>query len=278
MRKHIFFTLLTLMTYTEIYAQAPRTSYGSAGRVRDNNYINELLRLDSILCANGFSLPITGTVNAVVAGLTGGDTAINSSYLPLINTQLTTVVQNTNKLEGGEQHIGYISKGTPGRATVTPGLTAGVAYAAGQILGGVMTFANILRTDGGYAHLSHIVITARSPMTATGTLYIFSEIISAAVYADKNAFNLTPADAAKICAVIRVPATTNYIGNPTGGINNYVADVAAIFPAATATVNNNLIIYSSEMGNGVYGVFVLDNAPTPLSSSDITFKMIVENY
>lgn len=97
--------------------------------------------------------------------------------------------------------IGYLNA-----VPVTPTVSATPDYSAGDTVGGVMTFAGILRADGETSYAVSAVITAKTAAASMAQIdiLIFNANPSASTATDNAAFVLADADRSKLKGVIRV--------------------------------------------------------------------------
>ncbi len=99
--------------------------------------------------------------------------------------------------------VGYLNT-----VAVTPTVSASPDYSAGDAVGGVMTFASILRGDtkSGYVVSARITAKTAAATMAQIDVLIFNANPSASTVTDNSAFVLADADRAKLKGVIKVTA------------------------------------------------------------------------
>ncbi len=141
---------------------------------------------------------------------------------------------------------------------VTPTVTAS-AYTANNVIGGIMTFANILPTIGNNGVLQSI--TARFKGTAvTGNINvaIFKASPSNGTYTDKTAATWNAADMANLVGIFQLP-TPLAIGAATMTVYSLDGIGRALVGASTS----------------LYAVVTVAGTPTPASTSDFTLELSV---
>lgn len=139
-------------------------------------------------------------------------------------------------------------------ASVTPTLQIAGAYDAGDVMGGLLTFA--LQSAGGGGILQSLAIIDDDDEKADVTLYLFDDVPSTIL--DDAAFAPTLADLKKIV---------------------YVKNVAS---ASYSTLNSNAfyflggieIGYRITKGN-LYGYLVCTATPTYTAATDLTLRLTV---
>src|SRR5437764_3897046 len=120
----------------------------------------------------------------------------------------------------------------------TPTITASSAYSSGNALGGLLTFADVLRNGG--AELKAIILTDKANQKAAIDLLIFNQSFTAT--SDKSAIAISTSDALKLVGRISI-ATTNYTTIGTG---------------AEATVSSIILPMLGNAGvNTLYGQLVV---------------------
>jgi len=154
------------------------------------------------------------------------------------------------------QPVSIASTAVTASVQVTPTVAA-AAYAAGNEVGGLLTFANAFRSASS-GIIQSVVITCKSIQTAIGMkLYLFKANPSNTTWTDKT----TPAiNAADITNLIGVYS----LANGDSGLG-------------TVTVWNLPGIGQGVVGSttSLYGVLVTTGAPTFASTSDITVTVSV---
>jgi len=141
--------------------------------------------------------------------------------------------------------------------SVTPTVTAG-AYTAGNVLGGIMNFINIVPSIGSNGVLQSI--TAKFKATAvTGSLEvaIFRANPSNGTYTDHAAPTWNSADMANLLGIYTMATVNSKLG--TMAIYNLDGIGKAFVSSSTS----------------LFAVVVVDGTPTPASTSDFTLGLAV---
>lgn len=145
--------------------------------------------------------------------------------------------------------------------TVTQTVTSGSAYASGNAIGGVMTFAGL--ADRGFSTIMSLTVVDKSSQNAACDLFLFNQLPTGTV-TDKTAVALSTADLLNCVAVVPI-ATTDYA---SGGTNGSVA--------AKVGKANLFIGVGGSSDNNVYGVLVSRGTPTFTSTSAIAVSIAAE--
>jgi hypothetical protein len=141
---------------------------------------------------------------------------------------------------------------------VTPTVTAS-AYTANNIIGGIMTFANILPTVGTNGVLQSI--TAKFKATAvTGniTVAIFKANPSNGTYGDKTAGTYNSADMANLIGIYQLTAPL--------ALGAYTMTVYCLDAIGKAFVGSS---------TSLYAIATVAGTPTPASASDFSLELSV---
>ncbi len=97
---------------------------------------------------------------------------------------------------------------------VTPPVTAGVAYAVGNVVGGKMAFTGCVDTAGS-GLLQSIRLGIRSAQTAGFKLWLFNADPAASTFGDKAAPSIASADVDKLIGVYALPTGDSGLGTHT---------------------------------------------------------------
>jgi len=162
------------------------------------------LRIDG----SGVTQPISAASLPLPAG------AATAAGVAAINTTLGTPMQATGGTVGiaaGTNAIGSII-GRTTMVTATPAVTSNGAYAAGNEIGGLLTFAI---GGAGSGTLMSMRVTSRSVLATALKAYIFSANPSNTTWTDKTAPAINAADIASLLAVIPLNAPDNGLGSHT---------------------------------------------------------------
>lgn len=150
----------------------------------------------------------------------------------------------------------------PARVTVevTPTVDTAGAYAAGDCIGGKLTFSSAANRSGGGGVIRSVIVTDLADQKADIDLLLFDSDPSNGTYTDQAAVDVDDADIVKVIGQISV-ATANY---------KSFADSAA---AALAGVDAAFQLSGSA---NLYGLLVCRGTPTYVSTSDLTIRLVIE--
>jgi hypothetical protein len=146
-------------------------------------------------------------------GIRGWLSGIFSKLTSLI-AALGTPMQATGGTVGliaGTAAIGSII-GRTTMASATPVVTSNGAYAAGNEIGGLMTFPI---GGAGSGTLLSVRVTSRSVLTTALKAYIFTTNPSNSTWTDKSATAINTADIASLLAIVTLNAPDNGLGTHT---------------------------------------------------------------
>lgn len=141
-----------------------------------------------------------GIVNIITALGAIGDAAWasgNGSVIALLKTIATAAGDTTTPLPA----VGFLST-----VAVTPTVEATPDYSAGDVIGGVMMFAGVLRADTKTAYAVALRIAAKIANTAQIDAFIFNANPSASTTTENGAFVLHATDMPKLKGIIKVEA------------------------------------------------------------------------
>lgn len=146
------------------------------------------------------------------------------------------------------------------RASQTPTVTVG-AYSAGNVVGGLLTFAPLVRRDGGSGILNTATLRDKAGQGGTYDLFLFDA--APTTQTDKTAVALTAADLAKCIGVLTFAAVK----------------LGAASTMGVSSLNSaNLSIKvggGGGSGSSVFGILVTRGTPTYASTSDISVDLLV---
>ena len=130
--------------------------------------------------------------------------------------------------------------------------TSTSAYAAGDVLGGKLTFAGALRTGGGSGIIQDIsVVLKTAALAAALDIVLFRADPAASTFTDNAAFAVHANDIAKVIGCISLTKVTN-LGGGTLYEGNQLARSIKL-----------------DSGSTLYGVLVWRGAPTLGSTADL---------
>lgn len=134
------------------------------------------------------------------------------------------------------------------RLSQTPTISAAAVYAAGDAVGGLLTFANAARYSGGGVSVKQVVIIDKDQEMAPLDLVLFDRTFTNS--ADNAAFDPTDADLANLVTVIPIARWINYSDNAVG-------------------LSDPLDIPIKLNGTSLFGQLVTRGEPTYTATSDI---------
>jgi hypothetical protein len=133
------------------------------------------------------------------------------------------------------------------------------AYASGNAMGGLLTVPALRAVRPPAGILNWLSVASKSGQTPSLTVYVFDTIPGSSTCADKTAFSLASADAAKVVAAVVLPP----LAVPTGA-------------TASFGIAQNLALSLRNQDNpqtpNFYACVVTGSALTPGSTSDIVAK------
>jgi hypothetical protein len=210
----------------------------------------------SILANQGFSmcLPLAGNyINVVVTNSAGASTTTFSIDTTFGMMQSVDTYGN-QPITIGTQTYGVTNSvyvGGTSQVQVTPTVTSASAYTAGNVVGGLLTFPNIVNATVKSGVLESISIAVKSLQTTSFKLYIFSGLPST-TFTNKTAPAIVVGDASKLLDVYSFTTPDNGLGN---NVTLYYSDA----------INRSLVLDSSSM----YGVLVCLGTPTFTTTTDV---------
>jgi len=147
--------------------------------------------------------------------------------------------------------------------TVTPAITAG-AYTAGDALGGLLTFASVVRSAGGCGEIVKVTIIDNAKQSAPIDLVLFDRTFTPT--ADNAAFDPSDADLQNCLGYISV-AATDYSEFNDNGVATKASGLQMPFEYELAAG-----------GSSLFGQMVIRIGDTYAATNDITVKITVRRY
>jgi hypothetical protein len=147
--------------------------------------------------------------------------------------------------------------------SITPTITAG-AYTAGDALGGLLTFASVVRTAGGHGEIVKVTIQDNAKQSAPMDLVLFNQTFTAT--ADNAPFDPTDADLANCIGYISV-AATDYAEFNDNGVATKASGLQMPFEYKLAAA-----------GSSLFGQLVIRNGDTFAAVNDVTVKITVRRH
>ena len=227
----------TFLTQVQGFATTAAPTYA--------NGTNQALSLDG-----SGNLRVTGTFTGgnAAAGTIGATPPTSGDYIAYSNGTALVGVSPTTQLPVSPY-------GLTSQTQVNPTITASSAYTAGYVVGGKLTFSNVVRGTSGV--VQSVSIACKSVQTSGFKLYLFTTNPSNSTWADKTAPSINSADVPYLLDVINLSAYDSGLGTMT----LYTSDnVGRAFNAASSNL---------------YGVLVTTATPTFASSSDLFIDIVV---
>lgn len=141
-----------------------------------------------------------------------------------------------------------------------PTVTTGSAYTAGDVIGGVMTFANAARRSGGGGLIRNYQVIDESGTIGNYDLFIFSDTIGAVT--DKATWSAASADLQKI--VYHKPTQSSF---PAGALK-YFSDLGYDW----GTVEVPYICAATSL----YGLIVAESGPTFTGTTQLKVRLVLQ--
>ena len=158
----------------------------------------------------------------------------------------------TSTPAASELHIGQVG-GEGIRIQVTPTISAAAIYAAGDAVGGLLTFANAARVTGGSGVIKNVLLIDDAGQDAALELWLFNATFTA--MADNAAWAPSEADLRKLICVI-----------PTSDGAYYAAGTPSVCDIECARAYN-------VTGTSLFGQLVTRGAPTYTATDDISVSI-----
>jgi hypothetical protein len=143
--------------------------------------------------------------------------------------------------------------------SVTPTVSTSPAYTAGDLVGGKMTFANVIRAASESSILRQVIITDLAMQSAELDLILFDADPSGTTFTDNAAFDIADADLVKIIGILTLAA----------------ADYAAFVDSSAGIITSQLGIVPAS-GTSLYGALVTRGTPTFAGTTDVTVRLVLE--
>ncbi len=224
----------------------------------------------SFLAANLDPLPVSVKDLTVAADTVNLNTSDLESLISTTNTNLGAKTDAVATTDTGSFSLISLFKRllqnwTSGLSVFTPAtkivsavqtVTSGAAYAAGNCIGGKMTFSGITRANDISALLQQVAVNCKSNQTGAMDLVLFSADPSGSTIADKTNLSIAAADFDKVAGVLHITDWTS-LGTPSIG---QALNAALPFKPAAGTTT-------------VYGALVARATPTFASTSDVSVTL-----
>lgn len=221
---------------------------GTAGSPSTNVVSVQGVESGTALPISVASLPLPS--GAATSALQGTNTATTAHTCSVVGySELGCLGQIDDDVKGsiaaGSNDIGGIYT-TSFAVSVTPTVTASSTYAAGNEVGGLMTFASVTRTPKFSGKIDTITITSKSIQSAEFDLYLCDVNPSSSTWTDKTGPAINSADVSKCKWMIPLTANASGLGTYT----SYTATGLGL----------SFLLPSS--GTSLYGILVTPQIPS----------------
>ena len=189
-------------------------------------------------------------------GVLGQATMANSAPVVIASNQSAVPVNGT--FSGTVTTTGNLGGYT---ATAAPTITVSTspAYSAGDLVGGKLTLASILRTSGGTGLLQSLLLRDTSNQKAALELIIFDSDPSSTTFTDNAALSINAADVSKIIRRISIAAS----------------DYVTIGSIAVADVGPVSKVLKAASGVDLYACLVAATGSTPTYASTSALSLTI---
>jgi len=143
------------------------------------------------------------------------------------------------------------------RVTQAPAVSSGTAYVAGNVVGGLLTFAGMARAAGQGGVLQSALLRDKSGQNASYDLFLFDA--APTTPGDRTAVALSAADLAKCVGVV------SFAGQALGAASTM----------GVQTVGGLGLAFKLASGTTLYGILVTRGAPTYAGTADVSVDLIV---
>lgn len=201
--------------------------------------------------ADDLTLPASGAIVGTDEVDLGGG-AVHVQYVKLVDG----TEEGTDRIPGSAARgLAVDPRMKVARLTATPTISNGVAYAAKDAIGGLLTFSNAARTSGGSCRIDSVQILDKGQQLAAMDLLFFDRSITAPT--DNAVFAPSDGELANALGFVALSA-----GDYADLSTNAVADV----PFGREVVLN---------GTDLFAVLVARGTPTYTSTSDLVVTVTV---
>lgn len=136
-------------------------------------------------------------------------------------------------------------------------ITASSAYAAGNVVGGLLTFANAVRVGKTGGTINSVIITDKSGSQVQFDLWLFDSNPTATTVTDKTLLTVNAVDLVRSIGFVSINAWCP--ANAGGAIGQGLLDLR--FALATGTT--------------LYGILMTRGTPTFASVSDVQVRLVI---
>ena len=227
------------------------TSPNTAGTTGNATYEATVKVCETVAAAGATAISANTLTGALTETAPASDTASSglNGRLQRLAQRLTTIIAGI-PLTAGEAHIGEVG-GNIIKVAVSPTVSASPAYSSGDVMGGLLTFANVARVAAGSGLLQSVTLNFKSAQTAaTDFVWCGGDNPSGTTLTDNAAVAVAAADYNK-CRVVHVTDCTG-LGTPS-----------------VCAADNLAFPFALSSGTTGYGFLVTRGTPTLASTSDV---------
>jgi hypothetical protein len=222
---------------------------------RTDSYLTDLTFSCASATSHAWQIPVAGfsqfrvRLSTALTG-TGPQVTVTTIVSSAPDTSIVTVgLDPTQALPAGTNIIGSIATRS-GIVGTTVTCTSGSAYTAGQVVGGLLSWASIFGTAQ-TGVLESIVLTCKSNQTAGFKLYLFTANPTSSTWTDKSSPAINSADISKVIGPFYLSGYDSGLGT---GTFYTISGIGQSLTSATA---------------GLYGVLVTTGTPTFTTTTDL---------
>lgn len=217
----------------------------------DEDYISKLLILDENNDSNLSSI-ITkiDLLNAIL-----GDLASKQDTQIAAEQAIRAAVEGATPT--GENHIGQMGGHTVALSPSSGPVCDTNIYASGDLIGGLLTFANAARVAAGSGTIQGVVIGDLAKQDSAIDIVFFNANPDGTTFTDQAALDIADADIPKIIGVMKVLAS----------------DYSDFNDNSVATKAPFGLPFKLASGTSIYACLVCRGTPTYASASDLTPKV-----
>jgi len=196
-----------------------------------------------------------GLGNSFTPSTTIGDG--NTSFVHLIGNQGQQVMAASVPVTLASDSTPVHTGGTRVSVVFTPTVTSGSAYASGNQVGQVLSFASATRTAAGTGSVESLIITDLSAQSGSYDLWLFSANPTHGTYTDKTNLTINASDIVNFIGLISF--STWSLATSGGGVANSVPNLK----------------FKLSAGTTLYGILITRATPTYTSTSALQLSMVI---
>lgn len=190
--------------------------------------------------------PTTQAVTNTGTFATQATLQTGSNIIGRTGSDLTTYGTTNSVFVGGTSQV-----------QVTPTVTSASAYAASNVVGGLLTFANAVQSTVLSGVITSVSVAVKSTQTAGFKLYLFSAS-PAGTFTNKTAGAIATADASLLLDVITLGAADSGLGSNVTIYN-------------TDAISRSVVL----AGTSLYGVLITTGTPTFTTTTDVVVTVSI---